>query len=98
MDLSKVLASSLRQKILRELAKNREIRVMKLVSNVNSTYNELIRNILILKKEGIITDEYRVKVKHGKVRVITLNRDNPKTKVLLAALKSLDSEELLPKK
>ena len=93
LDLSKMLASSLRQKILRELSKTREIRVMKLVSNLGTTYNDLNRNLLIFEKEGIITNEYRVKVKHGKVRVITLNRDNPKTKTLLAALKTLDNEK-----
>jgi hypothetical protein len=87
-----VLASSLRQKIFRELSKTYEIRIMRLVSNLNTTYNELNRNLAILKKEGLITDEYRVKVKHGKVRVIALNRDNPRTKLLLITLKSLDSQ------
>ena len=92
MELSNVFASSLRQKILRELSKTREIRVMKLVSKVNSTYNELNRNLTILESEGIITNKYQVKVKHGKIRVIRLNRDNIKTKLLLEALKTLDSE------
>jgi DNA-binding transcriptional ArsR family regulator len=91
LDLSKVLASSLRQKILRELSKTSEIRVMKLVSNLNTTYNEVTRNLAILEKEGLITDEYRLKVRHGKVRVIMLNRDNPKTKLLLTILKTLDN-------
>ena len=75
--------------MLRELSKTREIRVMKLVSMLGTTYNDLNRNLLILEKEGIIINEYRVKVKHGKVRVITLNRDSPKTKILLAALQTL---------
>lgn len=91
MDLSKLLASSLRQKILRELSKTHEIRIMKLVSNLNTTYNELNRNLTILEKEGIVKDEYRVRVKHGKVRVITLNRENSKTKLLLTTLKTLDN-------
>jgi predicted transcriptional regulator len=86
-----VLASSLRQKVLRELSKTSEMRVMKLVSNLNTTYNELNRNLALLEKEGLIIDEYRVKVKHGKVRVIILNRNNPKTKLLLAILKTLDN-------
>ena len=93
MDLRKVLASTLRQNILKELSKSREIHVMKLVNAVSSTYNELNRNLEILEKEGIVTDYYRVKVKHGKIRVIALNRDNPKTKILIAALKTLDSEK-----
>jgi len=91
LDLSKLLASSLRQKILRELSKTHEIRIMKLVSNLNTTYNELNRNLTILEKEGIVKDEYRVRVKHGKVRVITLNRENSKTKLLLTTLKTLDN-------
>lgn len=93
VDLSRIIASSLRQKMLRELAKTREIQVMRLVSRVNSTYNELNRNLMIMEKEGIIMNEYRVKVRHGKVRVIRLNKDNPKTKALLAALHSLDDEK-----
>ena len=96
MDLRKVLASTLRQNILKELSKTREIRVMKLVDAVGSTYNELNRNLEILEKEGIITDDYCLKVRHGKVRVIQLNRDNPKTKILLQALKTLDNENNIP--
>ena len=52
MDLSKVLASSLRHKYLEGFEK-REMQVMKLVSSVGSTDNELNRNLLILEKEGI---------------------------------------------
>ena len=86
-----MLASSLRQKILRELSKTRELQVMQLVSKVNSTYNELNRNVMLLEKEGIIINEFRVKVRHGKIRIIRLNKDNPKTKILLATLQTLDA-------
>lgn len=96
VDLSKVFASSLRQKILKVLWEKRELQVMKLVSSVGSTYNELNRNLLILEKEGIIINEYPVKVRHGKVRIIRLNRENPKTKLLLATLKTLDGENRTP--
>jgi hypothetical protein len=65
---------------------------MKLVSSVGSTYNELNRNLLLLEKEGLITSEYQVKVRHGKVRVIRLNKENPKTLVLLGVIKTLDKE------
>jgi predicted transcriptional regulator len=92
LNLSNVFASSLRQNILRALSKTREINVMRLVSTVNSTYNEVNRNLVLLEREGIIINEYRVKVKHGKIRVIRLNKDNSKTKILLAALKTLDSD------
>jgi predicted transcriptional regulator len=92
LDLSKVLASSLRQKILKVLSEKREMQVMKLVSSVGSTYNELNRNLLILEKEGIIINEYPVKVRHGKVRIIRLNKENSKTQVLLKVMKTLDQE------
>jgi hypothetical protein len=94
MELNKVIASSLRQKILKVLSEKREIQIMRLVSSTGSTYNEVNRNLLIMQKEGLITDEYRIKVRHGKVRVIRLNKDNPKTLVLLKILKTLDQESL----
>lgn len=90
MDLRKILASSLRQNIIKTLAAHHEMQVMRLVSAVGSTYNELNRNLEILEKEGIIINEYLVKVRHGKVRVIRLNKENPKTQVLLRVLKALD--------
>ena len=68
---------------------------MKLASNVGTTYNELNRNLLILEKEGIIINEYRVKVRRGKVRILRLNKENPKTEVLISALKMLDQEIIL---
>jgi predicted transcriptional regulator len=94
LDLKKVFASSLRQKILKELSETREIQVMRLVSRVNSTYNELNRNLGILEKEGIITNDYRVKVRHGKIRGIRLNRANPKTAILIKALETLDEDDV----
>lgn len=92
VDLRKVLASSVRQNILKVLSEKRELQVMKLVSNVGSTYNELNRNLLILEKEGLIINEYPTKVRHGKIRIIRLNKENPKTQVLLKVLKTLDQE------
>jgi hypothetical protein len=64
---------------------------MRLVSKLNTAYNELNRNLALLEKEGLVIDEYQVKVKHGKVRVISLNRDNPNSKLLLTILKTLDN-------
>jgi predicted transcriptional regulator len=95
VDLRLLLASSVRQKILKVLAEKHELQVMKLASNVGTTYNELNRNLIILEKEGIIINEYRVKVRRGKVRVLRLNKDNPKTEVLISALKMLDQENIL---
>ncbi|MGD6806639.1 MAG: hypothetical protein ACQCN4_06735 [Candidatus Bathyarchaeia archaeon] len=92
MELRKILASSIRQNILKTLAENRELQIMRLVSTVGSTYNELNRNLQILGKEELIIDEYRIKVRHGKVRVIRLNKENPKTQTLLKVLKTLEQE------
>lgn len=85
-----MLASSLRQNILKELSLTRELRVMELVRRTGSTYNELNRNLEILEKENLIINEYRLKVRHGKVRVISLNRDDHRTKILLEVLRALD--------
>lgn len=73
---------------------------MKLCKNVETTYNELNRNLLILREEGIITDNYEQRVRHGKVRIIRLNRDNPRTRTLFQALGILEQENsiLAPRK
>lgn len=94
MNLSKIMASYLRQNILRELSKVREIRMMKLCDNLRSTYVELNRNLLLLQREGILTNDYKDdKAGHGRIRIVRLNRDNPKTLVLLEVLKRLDDED-----
>jgi DeoR/GlpR family transcriptional regulator of sugar metabolism len=92
VDLKKLVASSCRQKILKELSTQREMRVMKLVSKVNGTYNEVNRNLEILEKEGIIINEYRKMVRHNIVRVIILQKENERTKILLQALRMLEKE------
>jgi hypothetical protein len=73
------------------------MQVMRLVSATGSTYNETNRNLLILEKEGIITNEYPVKMRHGKVRVIRLNKESSKTQVLLRVLKALE-QPITPEK
>jgi hypothetical protein len=61
---------------------------MELVRKVNSTYNQVNSNLQILEKEGIVFDEH-----FGRMRVIRLNRENPKTVRLLQALKTLEAPE-----
>lgn len=60
--------------------------VMELVHKINSTYNQVNSNLLILKSEGIITEE-----RLGRLRVIRLNKNNPKTVLILQALKILSN-------
>lgn len=93
MDLKKLLASSLRQKILIELSRFGEMRVMKLVHRLGGTYNEVNRNLKILESEGIIINNYCRQVRHGTVRVIRLNKENPRTKLLLQVLKELEVDD-----
>jgi len=57
---------------------------MELVRRVNSTYNQVNANLLVLAQEGIINEE-----RYGRVRIIKLNRENPKTTLLLQAIKIL---------
>jgi hypothetical protein len=61
---------------------------MELVRKVNSTYNQVNSNLQILQKESIIFDEH-----FGRMRVIRLNKENPRTARLLQALKILETPE-----
>lgn len=85
MKQSKILASSCRRKILRALSDKKEVTIMKLVRMVNSTYNEVDRNLRILEREGLVTQRYA-----GHERVISLNYKNEKTLVSLKILKILE--------
>ena len=85
MRLEQIIASSCRQKMLLALAKVRKTHVTQLVRMINSTYNQVNRNLTILEKEKIIKTE-----RFGYLRIVELNVDNPKTLALLKALELLD--------
>ena len=87
MDLKKLLASSCRRKILKELEDLNEVNIMALVSKINSTYNEVNRNLNIFEQEDIIINK-----RHRQLRTIKLNQKNSKTKLLIKLLKALDTE------
>jgi predicted transcriptional regulator len=59
---------------------------MGLVRRINSTYNQVERNLRILEKEGIITIQHR-----ERLRMIKLNHESLKTKKLIKALKILNT-------
>jgi predicted ArsR family transcriptional regulator len=88
MDLETLMASSCRRKILRVLSRSKRANVMALVQKVNSTYNQVNSNLQTLQKEEIVFDEH-----FGRMRVIRLNRENPRTTRLLQALKILETPE-----
>ncbi len=86
MDLETLLASSCRRKILKALSSSGRTNVMELVRKVNSTYNQVNSNLQILQEEGIITDQHV-----GRMRIVRLNGENPKIRLLLQALKTLST-------
>ena len=88
MDSEMLLSSSCRRRILRVLSRNGRVNVMELVRKVNSTYNQVNSSLQILKKEQIIFDEH-----YGRMRRIWLNRENPRTTLLLQALRILEKSK-----
>jgi len=81
------MASSCRQKILEALSKVGQTHVMDLVRRVNSTYGQVNRNLQILEREGIVNIQY-----YGRLKMVKLNRENPKTVTLQKVLKMLKSQ------
>ena len=70
------------------LSRTGRTNVMTLVRKVNSTYNQVNSNLHILKKEGVVFDEH-----FGRMRVIRLNKENSRTRLLLEALKMMQNYE-----
>ena len=85
MKLEQVIASSCRQKILIALSRTKRTHVTNLVRIINSTYNQVNRNLQILEKEGIIRTTH-----YGHIKMIELHIENPKTQALLKALHILN--------
>jgi len=88
--LAQLISSSCRQKIVETLSKVKQTHIMDLVRKVNSTYSQVNRNVQILEKEGIVSSNY-----YGRMRIIRLNSDNPKTVAILKALRILKKQEIL---
>jgi len=88
MDLRRLIASSCRQKIIEALSEVRQTYVTDLVRRVNSTYTQVNRNLQILERENIVKSQF-----YGRVKMITLNRENPKTETILKALRMLRHQE-----
>jgi hypothetical protein len=87
MELGLIMASSYRQNILRVLYHKQKIGLTTLVEETNSTYNEVTRNIHILEVEGIVK-----LVRYNRRCNVVLNDENFRTKVLIEALRLLDSK------
>lgn len=88
MVLSKIIASTGRQKILRALSYTHKIGITQPIEATNSTYNELMRNVHILERQDIVKV-----LRVGRRCYVSLNYDNVQTKILLESLKLLDSRQ-----
>jgi DeoR/GlpR family transcriptional regulator of sugar metabolism len=86
--LEQIIASSCRQKILMVLAKVEKTHVTQLVRMINSTYNEVRRNLEILRAEGVVKF-----TAWGNMKLVELERDSLKTQKLLKALHALQYQD-----
>jgi len=84
LDLGRLIASTCRQKILETLSRVQQTHMMDLVRKVNSAYSQVNRNLQILEQEDIVESRY-----YGRMRMIKLNRENPKTESMLKVLRML---------
>ena len=87
MDLESILSSACRRKIIKFLAEKGSTNVMRLIMGVNSKFPQVNSQLGILQQEKIILDE-----RIGRMRQIRLNKENPKTMLLLKALKILNDD------
>jgi DNA-binding transcriptional ArsR family regulator len=85
MKLEQILASSCRQKILLALAKVKKTHMAELLRMIKSTYNQANRNLVILEEEGLIKTR-----RLGRLRIIELQSNAPRTLAILEALELLD--------
>jgi len=86
LNLSRILRSRCRRKILKTLSKKQELNVMRLVRTVNSTYNEVDRNLHILEDERLVAQLYL-----GHNRIVRLNFEKEKTMVVLKIMELLNN-------
>jgi len=85
LNLKQIIAFSCRQKMLLAPSRIKRTHLSNLIRVINSTYNQVNRNLRILVKEDII----RIR-QYGHMKMIQLNNENPETQILLEALHMLD--------
>ena len=88
LDLESILSSRCRRRIINYLVANGSCNIMRLVAGINSKYPQVNAELQVLRSEGIV-EEKRV----GSMRMISLNKENPDTAVLVEALKLLHGNE-----
>ena len=86
MKLEQIIASRCRQKMLLALSKVKRVHVTGLVRMINSTYNQVKRNLEILEEEEVVKTTH-----YANMIMIELCIDNPKTIKLLEALRAVEA-------
>jgi hypothetical protein len=88
LDLTELLGSACRRKIIEYLAENGSTNIMRVILGIRGKYPQTNAELQILQKEDIIIDQHI-----GRMRIIKLNKENPKTCLILQALKILHSND-----
>ena len=88
MDLTELLSSACRRKIIEYLAENGSTNIMQLILGIRGKYPQTNAELQVLQKEGIVIYQHV-----GRMRIVKLNKENPKTILLLQALKILHSKD-----
>jgi len=87
LDLTDLLSSGCRRKIIVYLAANGSTNVMQLILGIRGKYPQTNAELATLQKEDIIIDQHV-----GRMRIIKLNKENPRTALILQALKLLSDK------
>ena len=87
LELEEIVSSGCRRKIICYLSDYGATYVMALILGIRGKYSQTNAELQRLEREGIIVDS-RV----GRMREIRLNKENPKTRIILQALKTLHSK------
>ncbi|AEM39790.1 regulatory protein ArsR [Pyrolobus fumarii 1A] len=91
MSLEEILGSPGRIRILRVLLNHGEVNITRLVRETGMHYRLVNRHLEVLKKHGVIVEK-----RYGRARIITLNRDNPLTRLLAEIFERLGEREQGP--
>ncbi len=87
LDLEDLLSSGCRRKIIKYLAENGSTNIMQLILGIRGKYPQTNSELIALEKEEIIIEQ-----RFGRMRNIKLNKENPKTLLLLKALRILNEK------
>ncbi len=88
MSLEEILGSPGRVRILRVLAEHGEMNISRLVRETGMHHRLVNHHIEVLKRHGVVVEK-----RHGRARLISLNRGNPLVETLLELFTRLGENE-----